>query len=95
MRIIDKRVDGYTRTQWKLLQVLSDGKPHTKQELHACLPDDLSQVRAVARHISAMRKNLPPNQDIVCVFWRRKWCYQHICLLPIVAPPLEKQLSLA
>lgn len=45
----------FTTTQLKMLDVLRDGEPHHKRELHACLPDDLAAMNAVHFHISTIR----------------------------------------
>lgn len=76
MRTIDKRINGFTRTEWKLLQVLRDGKPHTRKELHACLPDELSNQATIKRHLSCLRRKLPANNLILCVWHTRRFCYQ-------------------
>lgn len=57
----------YTPTQRRLLAVLKDGEPHTPQELHSCLVDDLGPVANVQPHITALRKILRARgQEIVC-----------------------------
>ena len=68
--------------QQSMLRVLSDGKPHKRIELHACLWDEQSRLSSIQRHISLIRKVLRPlNQDILCVYCGRMICYQHIRLL--------------
>jgi len=56
----------YTPTQRKLLIVLSDGLPHTREELHKSLPDDLAIPATLRMHLSNIRKKLHPlGQDIL------------------------------
>ena len=62
-----------TPTQEKMLGVLSDGMRHTRQELHACLSDELAPLSNIQMHISNIRKVLRPiGQDIICEYYRRK-----------------------
>lgn len=57
----------WTPIQAKMLQVLKDGRPHTKEELHACLNDDLSPVTNVYMYITAINKKLRVSeQEIIC-----------------------------
>jgi hypothetical protein len=57
----------YTLTQERMLKILSDGLPHTKQELHSCLYDDQGPVNNVQMHISNLRDRIQRNGfDIVC-----------------------------
>lgn len=58
----------WTPVQAKMLQVLSDGKPHTKEELHACLHDDLGNMSNIRAHLTAINKQLRQSeQEIVCI----------------------------
>lgn len=53
--------------QRRMLAVLADGLPHAKHELYACLWDDKSQMRAIFRHVTALRQALLPHgQTVVC-----------------------------
>jgi hypothetical protein len=68
-----------TVTQKKILKVLSDGLPHHRQELHLCLPDDLSGITAVRRHIFEIRKYVKSKrQDILCQFIKGKLYFRLI-----------------
>lgn len=59
--------DEFTRTQSAMLSVLADGMPHTRMELHACLPDELGPLSNVWKHVTNIRKILRPRgQDILC-----------------------------
>lgn len=48
----------FTPTHQRMYAVLSDGFPHTAQELCGCLWDDLSDPKTVLFHLSTMRKSL-------------------------------------
>ena len=74
--------EGFTPTQTAMLKVLSDGLPHSKAELHACLPDELGAADNVFRHISAIRKTLRPRgQDVLCEYRERSRFYRWVRLL--------------
>lgn len=67
----------FTPTQRRMLEVLADGQPHTKKELHACLVDELGPLSNVEFHISEIRRAIKPfGEDILCVFFKRKKGYQ-------------------
>ncbi len=73
-----------TPTQTRMLEVLADGLPHTRQELHKCLNDELSPLTAIHDPISKLRKVLRPiGQDIVCELAPNKGGikYRHVRLL--------------
>ena len=59
---------------------LKDGQPHSKWELLHLLPHtDYKDVgNIVEQHVSAVRKNLPPDLEIVVVWIRRKLYYRLI-----------------
>ena len=72
----------FTPTQRAILNVLADGQPHTREELHACLPDELGAVSNIKRHLSAMRKVLRlRDEDILCQYYNHAYQYRHIKLL--------------
>lgn len=60
MTVAELKLDGlenvaFTSTQLRILDVLRDGEPHHKREIHACLPDDLASINAVHFHVSTIR----------------------------------------
>jgi len=67
--------DKFTKTEQAILDVLGDGVPHLKAELHACLPDELGDISNIRRHISAIRKKLPAPLEIACVVRDRRHKY--------------------
>lgn len=72
----------FTPTQRRILDVLADGLPHTREELHGCLNDDLGTLSNLWAHVSNIRKVLRPRgEDIVCVYHLRRLCYRHVRLL--------------
>jgi hypothetical protein len=72
----------YTPTQVRMLRLFSDGMPHTKEDLHGCLPDELSAVEAIRFHICLLREKLRPiGQDIVCELDHGKTYYRHVRML--------------
>lgn len=75
----------FTRTQKIIIEVLSDGKPHSKQELmNRCGMDEQYCRTALNFHMTYLRQKIRPlGQDIVCprlppgnTIW-----FQHVRLL--------------
>ncbi len=76
----------YTPTETAMLRVLADGQAHLREELHSCLPDELSSLSAIHRHISSIRKRLSlSGQTIVCELRNRRYYYRHVVLLSYVS----------
>jgi len=70
----------YTKTEMKILKILSDGQRHHIEEMRLEM-DDIGQCR-VKMHVSNIRKKLKSKgEDIVCVFRNRRTFYQHVRLL--------------
>lgn len=77
-----KRNETWTPTQRRMLRVLADGLPHRREELHACLVDDLGALSNIQPHLSDIRKTLRPRgEDIVCEIVSRRICYRHVRLI--------------
>lgn len=71
----------FTPTELRMLEVLSDGRQHTRKELHACLYDELSSLKTVKFHVSTLRKKLERRgETIVCVL-NNGVHYRHVRLL--------------
>ena len=84
-----------TPTQKAMLCVLADGRPHTREELHACLPSskgltagqqaktaELGALSNIQNHITAIRKAVcPQGEDVLCVLHKRTICYRYVKLL--------------
>ena len=74
--------NGLTNVQKKILEALSDGRPHTPQDLFKCLSDEMGSPATVAVHITGIRKKLrPKGQDISCETINRQAYYRHVRLL--------------
>lgn len=72
----------FTPIQKKMLGVLSDGLPHSRDELQTCLWDELAGKTAVAYHVSLIRAKLKrKGETIVCEFVNRARLYRHVRLL--------------
>ncbi len=66
----------------KILAMLSDGRPHTREELRGCLWDELGTNDTVRHHIGQLRRELLlKGEDIVCRQSNGPLCYQHVKLL--------------
>lgn len=78
-----------TRVQARMLALLSDGQPHSREALHALLWDTDAPVGNIHTHISTLRKKLRPlGQWIVCEYARRTIHYRRIVLYgDSVSPP--------
>lgn len=72
----------FTPVQRRILEILSDGLPHTRFELHKCLNDELSPVRNIRPHLTAIRKKIRPHgEDILCEYIPHGTYYRHVRLL--------------
>ncbi len=72
----------FTPTQQAMLDILADGLPHTRRELHACLPDELGALSNIQIHLSKMRKTLRQDgEDIICCLVNRSICYRYVRLI--------------
>lgn len=72
----------YNRVQQRMADVLADGMPHTRLELHGCLYDELGKPSNVYSHICGMRKQLlKMGQTIVCEYRYRSFYYRQVRLL--------------
>lgn len=66
----------------RILAILSDGMPHCRYELLACLEDSEAELRTLQVHISMMRKPIRlRGEDIVCELFDGSPHYRHIKLL--------------
>ena len=76
----------FTKTQLRIVEVLSDGKRHHSLELQMYLrkhePEGIAKHKSVIVHITGIRKKLRPvGEDIVCEYFQRKKYYRHVRLL--------------
>jgi DNA-binding response OmpR family regulator len=73
-----------TPTQRRILELLSDGAPHSRVEIHKCLWDDMGALSNIQVHISALRKIVRlDGEDILCVIFNRTVHYRHVKLLHV------------
>lgn len=56
-----------TPTQQRIWDVLKDGQPHTKDELVACINDELSPRNTIHVHLTYLRRKLPPGMLLVAI----------------------------
>jgi hypothetical protein len=54
------RPNQLTLTQQAMFDILSDGRFHSRWELHRCLPDDMGGIENIKAHLTAIRKVLEP-----------------------------------
>jgi len=72
----------YTDSQKAILEILSDGRNHKREELLISLPTKSDGLAGLAAHLCRIRKKLRPiGQDIVCVLYQRQVHYRHVRLL--------------
>jgi DNA-binding CsgD family transcriptional regulator len=74
----------FTPTEERMLAVLSDGDRHKKEELKACLADELAESPQIVNfHICNIRKKLQTKgQSIICEKgWGRQLYYRQVRLL--------------
>lgn len=69
----------FTPTQLKIVQLLADGKPHTRKEIHDLLWDEQSPITAIRAHITNCRKMLRVlGEEIVCELYESKVHYRRV-----------------
>lgn len=72
----------FSPTQSKILAILSDGMPHSIEELQRCLWDEKGASHNVAAHLTAIRKVIRPRgEDIICQHLNHSHRYRHVRLL--------------
>lgn len=65
-----------------MLTILADGLPHRREELHACLPDDLGDLSNIKAHLTAIRKAIrPQGRDVACELLGGVICYRLVRLI--------------
>lgn len=74
--------NAYTPTQQSILNVLADGRPHSRDELIGCLEDDFANRKNLNVHLANLRARIRPvGRDIVCELVNRRICYRHVMLI--------------
>lgn len=78
------RRDGaeFTPVELKILSVLTDGKPHRRQELLESFGDEFTSRNNLNVHLTGIRKVLrPKGQDIICELRMKAINYRWVRLL--------------
>lgn len=90
-----QRPQGMTPTQARFFDLLSDGLPHSRQELHSCLWDEQSSMKVIKFHLWGLRKLLKPlGMAILCeLIYKYAIRYRLVILLPSARnnPPLASK----
>jgi DNA-binding response OmpR family regulator len=68
----------YTATEHRILARLSDGLPHSREDLLKCLEDSQAELATLQVHISNIRKKLPTGYRIVCELHKNSPHYTHV-----------------
>ena len=80
MAVINTADCPFTPTERAMLEILSDGKLHTREELKTCCGP--CSMPAIKYHLVNIRKKLKKRcEDVVCVRARYGFFYQHVRLL--------------
>ena len=74
--------NGYTPTQRRILEVLKDGRLHRREELEACLNDNLATPVTLRVHLTYLRGKIRrKGLDIFCRGGAVRASYQLVKLL--------------
>lgn len=66
----------------KMLQILSDGKPHPRSELFDCMEDALGETSTIRVHLCRLRKQLEPKHETISrIQFNGQVYYQHVRLM--------------
>ena len=72
----------YTPTEQRIIDLLSDGLPHTRADVIKCLKDHLADFNTLAVHMFNLRRKVRPcGQDILLVYRKGGYHYQYVILL--------------
>lgn len=78
--------------QEQMRELLADGQPHTRAELHACLWDEEGPMKNIQPHITFLRKTLrPKGEEILCELRGYSICYRHVKLLDAAVSSAHKR----
>lgn len=74
--------NGFTPTEERIFDLLSDGHPHSRDELFKCLTDDLADTSAIRPHLTRLRGKINPKGfDILYVPRHHKTFWQLVHLV--------------
>lgn len=70
----------FTKTEQRIVDVLSDGAAHLRAELMELLPDpEMGVVKNLNNHLGSIRKKIRPSgQDVLCVIVNRRLAYRQV-----------------
>lgn len=67
----------------RMMNLLSDGRPHTLKDMEACLEEDVPPLD-ISPHLTALRKALRPRgEDILCRREGNTTWYSHVRIVNI------------
>lgn len=75
-------LEDLTQTERKVYNLLADGLPHAREEIHALLEDELSAMQAIKNHVSAVRKQVR-KASYEIVFDQRTLTYRMVQIVHI------------
>lgn len=68
-----------TPTQQRIMDLLADGKGHTREELHKCMPDELSSIANLYVHVHHLNRRLKQQgQEVVSRYEDGRYLYRHV-----------------
>lgn len=70
-----------TKTQKRLLDLMQDGLPHSRPELHRLLYDELADKKTINVHLCHIRKKLKDDLQIICELYKRNLYYRLVRLV--------------
>jgi len=70
-----------TPIQQKMLDMLSDGAPHSREELCTCLFDDLGNPTNIHAHLTLIRQFCRPRGEDIVSNYDGRWTYRLVRLM--------------
>ena len=71
----------FTPTEAKILELLSDGESHSKEEVALYIEPELGQTNVSFHMMNIRKKLISKGENILCVYNNRRRFYQHVRLL--------------
>lgn len=72
----------FTATEQRIMDLLADGKRHTRDELFSCLEDEMQKKDNVNVHLTYIRRKIRPvGHDIISISQQGTTYYQHVTLV--------------
>lgn len=77
----------FTKTETRIIKLLSDGMPHERREMLECLLDVQARYINLQNHVVRLRQKLRTrNEEIVCELRKGSIYYRHVKLLKPLVP---------